>query len=382
MKNIFGDPPNIDINKHIVNIIFSLNRACNLRCKHCCLSNEYKSNKEIMSHETLDNYFVLANNFLKENSASLDDISFLMSGAEISLLSDEEFISYGDKIFEFFKKLPEKYPQIVFHMATLSNMVNISEIKKKWLEKKYYLAKEKGLDYNIFTSFEKHTNRFSKQSILKKWENNILWFKKRELPITAIWSISKDDAFDYKSIIEYFESLDIIFRYIPILPTGEANNNKNIIPSYKEFEFFLTNIYKYEYKKTLISQEKFYEYDRVINLIFEQNGFVMIDLLQDLTLQFEKYQNYNIDNKYIHDKNRFIFKVTDNENDSSSKLTALWKSYLEHERKYYIKSGCFSCSFFDYCKGGIGTFRPVYNTPQTCAGFKGFLSSFGGLHAS
>lgn len=382
MLNIYESPPNININKHIVNIIVSLNRACNLRCKHCCLNNEYKNTKDVMSLENLNSYFTLVDNFLKDNYDTLDDISILMSGAEISLLTDDKFIDYGEKIFNFFIGLPKKYPNIVFHMATLSNMVDISEVKKVWMESIFNRSQFLGLDYNIFTSFEKYTNRFSKPALLKKWEKNVLWFRKRNLPITAIWSISKEDALDYKKIIEYFESLDVTFRYIPILPTGEAQNNQNIIPTYEEFSQFLTNIYNYNYKAPLISQEKFYDYDRVINLVLEQNGFVMIDLLQDLTWQFEKYNNYNIDNEYINDKNRFIFKISsESESESIDKLNNLWISYIEHEKKYYIKSGCYSCNYFKHCNGGIGTFRPVYHTKEKCAGFKSFLASIGGIHA-
>jgi MoaA/NifB/PqqE/SkfB family radical SAM enzyme len=330
-----------------------------------------------MTFDNLEYYFKLVRNFIQKHRDTLDDITIMMSGAEISLLSDTEFIAYGEKLYAFFKEIADENKEIIFHMATLSNMVDISLSKKEWLESIYVRSVTDGLDYSVFTSFEKHTNRFSKPTLLKKWENNILWFKERKIPMTAIWSISKEDAVDYKSIISYFESLDLVFRYVPILPTGEAKNNMEVIPTYEEFNQFLKNIYSYDYKKNLLSQDKFYSYDRVINIILEQNGFVMIDLLQDLTWQFEKYNNYNIDNKYIHDNNRFIFKISENEEESSNNLSNLWNTYLDNERKYYIKSGCFSCEYFSYCNGGIGTFRPVYNKKDECAGFKSFLISIG-----
>ncbi len=366
-------PYYVDVNKHILNVVFSLNRACNLRCNHCCLNNDYKSDESFMSLENLENYFSLIEGFLKDNGNTLEDITFIISGAEISLLSDDIFIDYTKRIYEFCKEMIIKIPKMNFHVIALSNMVNMSEIKMNYLKDTYVKSLEDVIAFSVATSFERYTNRFPKKALLNKWEASVLWFRSYNIPVTVLWSISKKDALDFKDIIAYFESLDVVIHYLPLLPTGEAKNNLDLMPNYDEFNEFLFNLYNYDYKKPILSQAKFYNFDRVINMVLEQNGFVMLDLLQDLTWQFEKHNNYNIKNLYIHDQNNFIFKISDDKESSVKKITELWNMYLFQEKKFYIQAGCFTCEFFELCNGGISTFRPIHNKVGDCAGFKPFL---------
>ena len=45
---------------------------------------------------------MLVDRFLADNYNSLDDVNILMSGAEISLLTDAKFIYFGGNFFHFF----------------------------------------------------------------------------------------------------------------------------------------------------------------------------------------------------------------------------------------------------------------------------------------
>lgn len=372
--NLFLHEPNItDRDKHIMNVVFSLNRACNLRCHHCCLSNEYKANKDNMPMEYIHRYCDLLDNWLHIHKDDFDMISLLMSGAEISMLNDDKFIEYGEIIYKQYKFLSTKYPSIVFEMIILSNLVSVSAKKKAWIKEIFYRAKEEGFSISLATSYERYTNRFHKPEILKKWEQNIQWFKEQGIKPVVIWAISKKDALDSKNIIEYLDNLGIDLFYVPLLPTGESAKNTEMVASYDDFEFFLRTLYSYpNVENLMLAQKKPYEYDKVVNLILEQNGFVMMDLLQDLVVQYENESNFNLNNEYISEDNKPIFVLEHKEQDLES-MCKFWKGYLRQERMYRIKSGCYNCKFFEYCLGGVHTFRPIYHNKNQCPGFKDFL---------
>lgn len=256
---------------HVLNVVFSVNRACNLRCNHCCLSNEYKATKNSISLEMMDNYFSMIDLWLSKGNTKISHISFLMSGGEISLLSDEVFMSYGDRIYQFYQRCAEKFPYIEFSYAILSNLIDLSERKKEWLVELHRDAIVKKLIFNLFTSYERYTNRFHKPLILKKWEDNIQWAKSNDIEPIVIWSISKRDAQNATDIVKYFEQLDVKALYVPVLPTGETLNNENIAADYEDFISFLNQVYTYPYKKTMFTEQvKPYEYDRLANLILDQ----------------------------------------------------------------------------------------------------------------
>lgn len=371
---LFKDEPTItNRDKHIINIVFSLNRACNLRCHHCCLSNEYKSNKENMPMEYLERYFSMLDNWITHQKDDVDMITLLMSGAEISMLTDSKFIEYGEKIYAFYKYVTHKHPEIVFEMLILSNLVSISDKKKNWIKDIFTRSKQESLSVAMSTSYERYTNRFHKPEILKKWEENVRWFQSHNIPVVVIWAISKQDALDSADIIKYLDNLKVQLFYVPLLPTGESAKNHELIASYEDFEFFLKTLYQYpNVSNLMVSQKRSYDYDKVINLILEQNGFVMMDLLQDLVTHYENNQNFNHNNDYITEENKPIFVLGNPEEDFLS-MQKFWKAYLLQEKMYRIKSGCYNCEFFEYCLGGVHTYRPVYHTKQKCPGFKEFL---------
>ena len=373
MNHFKEEPPYMDKNKHIMNVVFSLNRACNLRCHHCCLSNEYKANKDSMPIQYLERYFEMVEDWIKRHKHEIDMITLLMSGAEISMLSDEKFIEYGDKIYEFYKHVSKTYPEVIFEMLTLSNLVDISEAKKNWIKFNYQRALSENLPYIMATSYEKYTNRFSKPEILKRWEKNVAWFNENDIPMVLVWSISKQDALDAANILKYIKSLNVKLIYVPILPTGESIRNKEVVADYEDFEYFLRTVYNTpNIEDLMMSQKRPYDYDKVVNLILEQNGFVFMDLLQDLVLQYEKSKDFNVNNQYINDENKAIFTITNNDDDFKA-MDKFWNAYMKQEKMYRLKSGCYHCEFFDYCAGGVHTFRPVYHTKDKCPGFKNFL---------
>jgi sulfatase maturation enzyme AslB (radical SAM superfamily) len=365
------------LNDHVLNIVFSVNRACNLRCKHCCLSNEYKSSKDHISSEMLDSYCNMLEGWLEKTSHGISHISILMSGGEISLLPDDVFVDYGNKLYEFYQKCSNKFPNIAFSYAILSNLIDLSEIKKTWIVNTYKDSVKNNLIFNLFTSYDKYTDRFHKPLILKKWEDNINWAKENNIAPIVIWSISKKDAQNATEIVQYFEQMDLRVLYVPVLPTGESINNENINPDYDDFIDFLKQIYGYPYKKVMFTEQpKPYQYDRLINLILDQKGFVMFDLLQDLVTEYENTKKFSINNQYIHAKNNHIFIMSQSHEESVDSMDKLWKGFIAQDKKYMKESGCYSCEFFDYCKGGIGTFKPVFHTKEKCAGFKPFLLEY------
>lgn len=362
-------------NRYPVNIVFSLNRACNLRCRHCCLSNEYKSSKEIMSKESLLKYFNLLDVWLSKEQNSILNATFLVSGAEIGMLSDEDFEYFSSEIFNFSVKMKNKYPAVKFAYSFISNLTMINDYKKSLMAKYSLLALESGLESFLATSYDRYADRFTKAKHLEVWENNYNWFRNNGVNIVAVWSITKGDALNCKEILDYFTQKEIYFLYVPVLPTGEILNNQTIAPSYEDFEYFLKTLYSYPYFdiNLLALQPKAYDYDKVANLILEQNEYIMIDLLQDLVSQHEKTGSFDSDTTYVHELNNNIYKLEDSFEKASLQLTNLWEEYLNVGHLYKKKMGCYSCEMFKFCEGGIGTFRPVFNTKDKCAGFKNFL---------
>jgi MoaA/NifB/PqqE/SkfB family radical SAM enzyme len=315
--------------------------------------------------------------WLAKSPKGISHISFLMSGGEISLLSDEVFMAYGNRLYEFYQQCLIKFPDIAFSYAILSNLIDVSDGKKQWIVDTRKDSIEKGLIFNLFTSFEKYTDRFHKPQILKKWEDNIQWAKSNGIDPIVIWSVSKKDAQKATEIVQYFEKLDVKTLYVPVLPTGESLHNEDINPDYDDFLSFLKQVYTYPYKKTMFTeQSKPYQYDRLANLILDQNGFVMFDLLQDLVTEYENTQKFTINNQYIHDKNKHIFIMDKSIENSVNSMENLWNGFVKQDRKYMKESGCYSCEFFQYCKGGIGTFKPVFHTKEKCPGFKPFLLEY------
>jgi MoaA/NifB/PqqE/SkfB family radical SAM enzyme len=293
------------------------------------------------------------------------------------LLPDNIFIEYGNKLYYFYQKCLKKFPKIVFSYAILSNLIDLSEKQKQWIIDTNQDSVNNNYIFNLFTSYDKYTDRFHKPQILKKWEDNISWAKNNGLEPIVIWSISKKDAQNATEIVKYFEKMDLRVLYVPVLPTGESLNNENINPDYEDFINFLHQIYSYPYKKTMFTeQSKPYQYDRLINLILDQKGFVMFDLLQDLVTEYENTKKFSINNQYIHNKNKHIFIMDTSPKNSIDSMNKLWKGFIEQDKKYMKESGCYSCEFFDYCKGGIGTFKPVFHSKEKCSGFKPFLLEY------
>lgn len=364
--------------KNISNVVFSLNRECNLRCKHCCLNNAYKKNAEVISEAMLEEYFLLVDDWIEKQKNTLSFITILMSGAEVGMLTDEEFSFYGDKIFNFFHKMVLKYQNesLSFGMIILSNLTKFSDNKKQWVLNKDIEAKKHNISFTMATSYEKYTNRFSKPIHYTTWLNNLNWFIERDIPTTIIWTISKEDALDYQNILENFESIGSNIFYIPLIPTGETQKNTDLFVEYEDFSQFLINLYSYPFKKPLlVNQPYIYHYDRVSNLILEQNGFIMIDLLQDQVFNYEKTSNFKLNTEYLQN-NTNIYKLTNDIEKNKLLLNNLWSQYLTQEKRKLKEQGCLTCDYYLGCKGGIGTFKPLYHSKSKCAGFKSALDTF------
>ena len=65
------------------------------------------------------------------------------------------------------------------------------------------------------------------------------------MPTIIVWSVSKQDAIDYESILKEFENIGANIFYVDLLPTGETINNPDLFLNYENFSKFLLNIYSY-----------------------------------------------------------------------------------------------------------------------------------------
>lgn len=364
--------------KNIVNIVISLNRACNLRCLHCCLNNEYKKNTSVISNEMLEEYFILIEDWIIKQKEKLSSVTILMSGAEIGMIDDDVFKSRADKVYQFFNYLAKKYQSetLSLSMIVLSNLTQISDNKKEWILNKYNESKNNKLEFSLATSFEKHTNRFHSEVIYNRWKDNVKHFLNHNVPTTIVWSVSKQDAIDYESILKEFENIGANIFYVALLPTGETINNPDLFLNYENFSKFLLNIYSYKFQRNLLINQPYIDhFDRVCNFILEQNGYIMIDLLQDQVLYHEKNNTFRFNNEYLKN-NTHIEKLENNTETNKIIFNSLWEKYLKTELLRIKEQGCMFCEYFKSCRGGIGTFKPIYHSKDNCSGFKTTLDYF------
>lgn len=364
--------PQITSGKHVVNLAFSLNRACNLRCKHCNLSNEFKKDTTFLSELQLEHFMEVGRRFLDKNAGHFSDINMLITGGEVTMLPKTEFRRIITKLSGFFSELRETYPA-TSRIAIATNLASLSDEKKHLLVE---LGNDENVSLEIATSYDLTTDRFRKHAMRKKWEKNLEWFKERGIRPTIFWTLCKGDAQNFKRIADYLFSFDLPVTYLITLPFGEAKNNfDTIMPTYEDVQRFLINFYEYAYSRGLqhlLPRRTYNAFDKIINVIFEHKGYIFFDVFgQDEIIEIEKYSKPPsiFDNEYFIMANGEAQVVAE-------QLSRTYVRFNRDEQRYLAKVGCYSCRHFEDCGGGHRLSRKMFDTPEACAGYKVVFEHF------
>lgn len=355
----------------LVNFIFSMNRQCNLRCKHCNLSNEFKKNTEVISDYMIDYYCELTERCLEQNHEMYKSVELILTGGEITLMPKANFFHIMKKMVSFYERMKEKYSKMEsFVIAT--NLVDLSEEKKQYL---LDLHNNPKIGLEIMTSYDLTTERFRKPILKEKWEKNMNWFIQRGLKPIILWSICSGDLDKYKEISDYLFAFGCPIHYLAVGPVGEAKKNDNMVPAYENLENFFINFFSY------IKEKKYYDlldlkqendglFERVCNIVYEQNGYIFLGVSgQDEITRIEKLKlkpsEYETD---------FFIHADKDINITTQKMINSYKKFVVNEQKYFLKTGCYECEFFEQCYGGDNLLRSYLNEDNInqCSGFKKF----------
>lgn len=357
---------------HVVNLAFSLNRACNLRCRHCNLSNEFKKDTTFIEDARLEHFMEVGRRFLAKNVGHFSDINVLVTGGEITMLPKTDFRRIVQRIADFFAELRKTYPA-TSRIALATNLAVLSDEKRALLAD---LATDQQVNLEIATSYDLTTDRFRKPMIRKKWERNLQWLKSRGVHPTIFWTLCKGDVANFKQIADYLFSFGLPVTYLITLPFGEAKTNSDtIMPTYDDVQRFLINFYEYAYSRGLqhlLPRNTYYAFDKIINVIFEHKGYIFFDLFgQDEILQIEKHARPPsiFANEYFIVANGDPQSVAD-------QLSRTYVRFNRDEQRYFAKVGCYSCRYFQDCGGGHRLSRKMFDTPDACAGYKGVFEYF------
>lgn len=376
MEKIFIPASNAH-SQNTAGFIFSLNRECNLRCRHCFLSSEYRSGRQLMTIDTLEQYFTMLEAFLESGFHRLDDVTFLMGGAEVSVVEDAMFEEFAIRIEAFVHRVSERFTKITFHFGLHSNFINISTSKFDCIERMSNRANNRRYDFIAGTSYEKHSGRFHKPAVQDRWEKNIREFQSRNVPIIVVWAATREDAADHKEITTYLNSLGALYRFVLMIEVGDAADNPDLLPSYAETVNFLRNIFSDNgagYPS--LSPGNPFEIDRMTTIVVDPDGCVLISPLhQNAVVRFEKTGEFaDPSSTSPLAREPLIFKIGDStQSEINEKMQKLWRDCQALDRRYRIEAGCFSCPHYHFCRGGFMKLRPFYHQPDRCAGFKEFL---------
>lgn len=358
--------------KHVVNLAFSLNRACNLRCKHCNLSNEFKKDMTFLDEARLEHFMEIGRRFLAQNEGHFSDINMLITGGEVTMIPKTEFRRIVTRLSEYFAELRSTYPT-TSRVALATNLAALSEEKRELMLE---LGKDDNVRLEIATSYDLTTDRFRKPMVRKKWEQNLEWFKKRGIRPTIFWTLCKGDGQNFKRIADYLFSFDLPVTYLITLPFGEARTNYDtIMPAYEDVQRFLINFYEYAYSRGLqhlLPRKTYYAFDKIINVIFEHKGYIFFDVFgQDEILEIEKHGRPPsiFENEYFMMANGDPQAVAD-------QLSRTYVRFSRDEQRYLSKVGCYGCRHFEACGGGHRLSRKMFDTPEACAGYKGVFEHF------
>jgi radical SAM protein with 4Fe4S-binding SPASM domain len=268
---------------------------------------------------------------------------------------------------------PDK--NIDFSVTLITNLVGISKEKldiygdlvgghqKKYGPEKFLLA----------TSYEPDTKRFNDKT-LKDWESNISYLRGRGVTIACgITGTQGTIDMGVSGILEYLhKGLGLIPHYDHFALFGEGRNRKDLMPSYKEIEDFITEFFLktrdmdafsefFDYSEPYALENLNSRWHSAIAVNFD--GIVSMDSESSADDQFDsvakKQKMFNIQ------EIRIIRQL----------MEANKRRILDMEKDVFRNSKCLSCEFSTFCKGGFRHYIDVFDGKGECAGFYNFIKN-------
>ena len=355
------------------------NRNCNLRCKHCFISNEHKALEEYMSedgfHNTLD--FISSIALARE----VKEIQFDLMGGELSLLPESVLEFYIKTAIDYWSSFKIKHPEITVGITVITNFINVTpDYLNKFLYYKEY-AQEKFLGhleypYNflvVTTSYEPDTNRFVSEKQFLKWKESIKYLTSRGMLVgTALTGTSGTLKMGapalYKMLVDELNTIPH-FDYLSLY--GDALNHPELMPTYDELVEFMKDFYTYnihngtklfDYREPFMLENLNSRWYGAYSINFD--GTISMDSESSADEQYELITNasnsLNVNNP---NKERLLALAIKK---SEERLIALQRDSF--------KVDCVGCDHVSYCQGGYIHYEDFVDLSKgECTGFKPFL---------
>ena len=298
---------------------------CQLRCKHCYVG-DYRNQTQLFDENKTIEWL---KKYIKEFKIDLKDTL-------ISFHGGEPFLCPIDKM----EKITKEFPEATFDATT--NLVYNLTLGKLDFIKTYFKDKKTGIPF-IKTSWD-YKIRFSNNKQNDLWEQNVLKLLKEGIQVQVIICLTSllIKEVEVENLLKYFVNLGVKIINFERL-TSNTTEDKSLIPSYKEQDEYLYNLYMYN-KNTLNNALIVGMFEELENVEACFKGCRARQCMREVI-------TINADGSIGACPNTSLtFHFTSIDKDPSDLLENTWRDILiekEEKRKY----GCCICSLYEWCNG-------------------------------
>lgn len=319
----------------------AITENCNMNCKHCFFEGVKDSWEDFPSEDSLT---------LGEIKDLFDEM--VSNGCfELFIAGGEPFVR--DDIMDILKEASKRDIQIkIFTNGLMINEEIIGELNQ--IENIYYLSVSmEDTDREKFNEFR--GGEFYNQVV----DNLKLLSEEANFRTYIRWSIGSNNLDRYEDIISFSERIGIKgIKIRPIVPSGNAIENEDIIPSYEEYLEFLYNISKCAKDHDIRVEGSFsLHYDP--NLRFSKKTIGFADFIS-VYLGFGGQGGYT--SVYIDNRGYVTYCVMtypdylpdEDDNIKNKTLSELWfkSNSIEKKRDLEGNEECLNCKYYPSCRGG------------------------------
>ncbi|SOC27103.1 hypothetical protein [Thalassospira xiamenensis] len=373
-------------------------RSCNLRCKHCFITNQHKKIKDIMSLPLFKKSLDITLEFSKH--LPLSALEFDVMGGEIHTLPDDYFAEMAkyacDRTIQHAIEAVETggytdRPLEDVAINFMSNYINVSPEKldmfleahdyfeAQWAKVDKAISSQITARFFLHSSWEPDTNRFYKDKVFDQWAANFKRMSDRGARIGLCVTGTRgtiatpvEDLFDMA--INKIGAAEVAFDYFG--EHGEGKVNDDLVPDYDETIEWLTKFVKVGKS----AGEKAGKSDFVVphmtpgatleqmhsrplsQVTVDYDGTVALESVSAADKQFFKEGVFNI--------------ASGTPEDVISRLIQDTQRGINGDFRQMMNVGCLDCRHVEYCQGGYRHYVGRFTEPGQCAGFKQLLDRF------
>lgn len=216
-------------------VYLKLTENCNLNCKHCYVNKNATDKLDVQQ----------AIHFLKKYTTShfIDE-----ENIEISFHGGEVLLAPLDDIIEVCKAFPTSRKNATSNLTIPLTSKHLDVIKTYFFDETNTPFIKTSYDYDI---------RFNTEEQFSIWKNNLYLLKDANIKVHLIICLTTKlfEHYTPKSLLQFIESLPVDSVTLERL-TYNTTKDKSLIPSFKEIDTFLCEIYDLPRKVTIYNFEE------------------------------------------------------------------------------------------------------------------------------